>query len=137
MTVTKPAKADKGSWRAQRGAVEAVVEGRHGDPFAVLGMQGGDGSPLVVRVFHPTAGRVQVLDGALVVADLERTDEAGFYEGAVAGRASRFPYRLRLGIGGREARGLAELPFRGGKIAADGSGIAQGKVRGGSDRRRR
>ncbi len=96
MKVTKRATADTGSWRAERGAVEAVVEGRHGDPFAVLGMQGGDGRPLVVRVFHPTAGRVQVVDGDEVVADLERTDDTGFYEGVVAGRTSRFPYRLRL-----------------------------------------
>ena len=96
MKATRPETKDKASWRAERGAVAAVVEGRHGDPFAVLGMQGGDGAPLVVRVFHPTAGRVQVLDGDKVAADLERTDDTGFYEGVVEGRQGRFPYRLRL-----------------------------------------
>ncbi len=96
MKATRPETRDKGSWRAERGAVAAVVEGRHGDPFAVLGMQGGGGAPVVVRVFHPTAGRVQVLDGDKVAADLERTDDTGFYEGVIEGRQSRFPYRLRL-----------------------------------------
>jgi 1,4-alpha-glucan branching enzyme len=40
--------------------VEAIVRGRHGDPFGVLGMHGGDGKPVYVCVFAPQAAEVAV-----------------------------------------------------------------------------
>ena len=49
--------------RADPDAVQAIVDGRHGDPFAVLGMHGGGDRPLVVRTFQPGALAVRVLRG--------------------------------------------------------------------------
>ena len=42
-------------------AVEAIVRGRHADPFAVLGMHGGGDRPVTVSVFAPPAAEVEVL----------------------------------------------------------------------------
>ncbi len=80
------------AWRLAQAAVDAIVEGRHGDPFAVLGMHG-TGSDIVIRAFVPGAEHVSALarDGA-VLADLEMRHPAGFFEGR-APRRDR--YRLR------------------------------------------
>src|SRR5919202_5253216 len=76
--------------------IAAIVEARHSDPFAVLGMHetGGD---VVVRVFLPWAGRVEVIDARSgdAVATLPKLHEAGFFAGPIAGRRQRFLYRLR------------------------------------------
>ncbi len=45
-------------------AVEALVRGDHGDPFALLGMHEAPGGGLVVRTFQPRAGRVWLIDAA-------------------------------------------------------------------------
>ncbi|WP_135467938.1 1,4-alpha-glucan branching protein GlgB [Crenalkalicoccus roseus] len=71
-------------------AVEALVAGRHGDPFALLGPHGEE-----VRSFQPGARGVSVLareDGA-ELGRLERVHPAGLFAGRVARRA---PYRLRI-----------------------------------------
>jgi 1,4-alpha-glucan branching enzyme len=79
-----------------RDMVAAIVEGRHGDPFAVLGMQHAAGG-LVVRAFLPWARWVKVVDAASsdVVAELPRRDPAGLFAGPIPGRSDRFRYRLR------------------------------------------
>jgi 1,4-alpha-glucan branching enzyme len=61
--------------------VEAIVAGRHGNPFAVLGLHEA-GSALVARCFIPNAETVTVLamDGS-ELGDLQRRHEAGFFEG--------------------------------------------------------
>jgi 1,4-alpha-glucan branching enzyme len=75
-----------------RSAIEAIVEGRHGDPFAVLGPHEVDAA-IVVRAFVPGADRVDAVtpDGGLL-APLARLHAAGLFEGAIPGRS---PYRLR------------------------------------------
>ncbi len=79
-------------------AAEAVVTGRHADPFAVLGMKGGDGRPLTVRHFAPHAEAVTLLDGAgAKVAEMERTHPDGLFV-AVVDREP-FPYRYQLRSG--------------------------------------
>jgi 1,4-alpha-glucan branching enzyme len=92
--------------------IEAVVRGNHGNPFVVLGMQGGEGKPVAVNTFTPQAGEVQVLDAATgeVVAELKRVHPEGFFSGYVEGRTDRFPYRLRL-IAGDHVWEM-EDPFR-------------------------
>jgi 1,4-alpha-glucan branching enzyme len=82
--------------RAHPDAVTAIVEGRHGDPFAVLGMHGGGDAPLVVRTFQPGARAVRVLRGEALAAELEMTHPAGFFEGPILHRRERFPYRLNV-----------------------------------------
>jgi len=65
-----------------RDEIRAVVEGRHGDPFAILGPHR-VGGHLVIRAFLPGADRVAVLAGS-TETPLERIDDAGLFEGIVA-----------------------------------------------------
>jgi 1,4-alpha-glucan branching enzyme len=83
--------------RADSDAVTALIEGRHGDPFALLGMHGGGDEPLVVRTFQPGARAVRVLTGERIVTELEQTHPVGFFEGPIPRHRERFPYRLRVG----------------------------------------
>ncbi|MBX6366769.1 MAG: 1,4-alpha-glucan branching enzyme, partial [Rhodospirillales bacterium] len=79
------------------GAILAIVEARHGDPFGFLGLHE-DEDGLVLRTFQPWAEHVEVLDRATgeVVADLPRVHSAGFFAGPLpSSRRRRFPYRLR------------------------------------------
>ena len=75
------------------GAIDAIVNARHGDPFAVLGPH--DGS---VRAFIPGADTVAVVDRdtGLVAGELQRVHPAGFFAGTVGAQG---PYRLRIGQG--------------------------------------
>ncbi|WP_019998031.1 1,4-alpha-glucan branching protein GlgB [Aureimonas ureilytica] len=63
----------------------ALAQGRHENPFAVLGPhRTGDGSA-VVRVFRPGAERAEVIDRkGQVLADLERGEVDGLFSGVVA-----------------------------------------------------
>jgi 1,4-alpha-glucan branching enzyme len=60
-------------------AIEALVHGRHGDPFSVLGRHGSE-----LRCLAPGALGVEAIgaDGA-VLARLERRHEAGFFVGTL------------------------------------------------------
>jgi 1,4-alpha-glucan branching enzyme len=96
-----------------RDMVAAIVEGRHGDPFAVLGMQHAAGG-LVVRAFLPWARWVKVIDAASgeAVAELPRQDAAGLFAGPILGRSERFRYRLRAegGLGEAEFEDIYRFP---------------------------
>ena len=83
-------------WRAHEGDVAAFLGARHGDPFAVLGLHETAAGP-VIRAFVPHAERLTAVDErGGTIADLDRRDGAGFFEGLVTtGRNDRFPYRLR------------------------------------------
>jgi 1,4-alpha-glucan branching enzyme len=72
------------------GAVEALVAGRHGDPFALLGPHDGE-----VRVFAPGAEAVQLAarDGQ-EVAWLERRHGAGFFAGGPLPRHQHYLLRI-------------------------------------------
>src|SRR5512137_1588756 len=72
--------------------VAAIVEGRHADPFAVLGPHE-VGGVCVVRAFVPGATRVDALapDGA-VLTRLAARHPAGLFEGTLARREK---YRLQ------------------------------------------
>ena len=75
-----------------REAIRAIVEGRHGDPFAVLGPHAIDGGTYV-RVFLPASDSVALIgpDGASLGA-LDRVDD-GFWSGQ---QGAPGPYRLRV-----------------------------------------
>jgi 1,4-alpha-glucan branching enzyme len=74
------------------GTIDAIVEGRCTDPFAVLGLHETDGA-LVVRAFVPGAETVDaVTRSGDLLAHLTRLHPGGYFEGEVPKRAS---YRLR------------------------------------------
>jgi 1,4-alpha-glucan branching enzyme len=70
-------------WKTSTPEIEAIVAGRHGDPFAVLGLHQQAGT-WVARAFVPGAEEVEVLDERdRPLARLERRHDAGFFEGPV------------------------------------------------------
>lgn len=82
--------------------IDALVQGRNDDPFALLGLHT-DGGQAIIRVFAPDAQAVSVIDaGGNPVAPLTRRHPAGFFAGPVPARDGRFTYRLRLSAEGRE-----------------------------------
>ncbi|MEQ8207702.1 MAG: alpha-amylase family glycosyl hydrolase, partial [Woeseia sp.] len=72
----------------------AIIEGRHGDPFSVLGMHNvADGR--VVRTFQPQASSIELLDrNGAVLASMQRVHPAGLFEASFPPRLRR--YRLRI-----------------------------------------
>ena len=100
------------AWQPDEAAIAALVEGRHGDPFAILGMHSAPGAPLTVRVFWPGADSVAVLDAKTGkrVAELEKLHADGFFAGPIPGRRNPFPYRLRFSTG--DVTWEADDPYR-------------------------
>ena len=91
-----------------RGAVLAIVEGRHGDPFAVLGAHEQDGTTWI-RVFLPGSDGVTLLDcHGQEAGTLTRLDGAGFWSGPLIGTPGS--YRLRVQTHGITYE--AEDPYR-------------------------
>ncbi|MEM6574101.1 MAG: 1,4-alpha-glucan branching protein GlgB [Pseudomonadota bacterium] len=74
-------------------ALQALIEGRHGDPFSVLGPHQREGQ-WVVTTFQPQSVQVELLglDGA-VLALMDRLHPAGLFEATLPPRRRR--YRLR------------------------------------------
>ncbi len=83
--------------------IAAIIEARHDDPFAFLGMhQTSDG--VVVRAMLPAATTMAVVDVATgAVAGIgARVHPAGFFVAVLADRQQPFRYRLRALIGAVE-----------------------------------
>jgi len=76
------------------GAIEAIVQARHGDPFAVLGPHD-TAEGCSVRTFLPGAEGATVIDRATgqVLGALQRLHPAGFWAGTIP---ARVPYVLRF-----------------------------------------
>lgn len=88
-------------WEAESSQVEAIIAGRHDNPFGVLGLQN-VGGQWVARAFIPYAERVEVFN--LVgdaVGELQKRHPAGFFEGLV-NVASRQPIRYHASNPGGE-----------------------------------
>ncbi|MEJ6781312.1 1,4-alpha-glucan branching protein GlgB [Aminobacter sp. Piv2-1] len=87
--------------RAAEGDIEAIVNGTHGDPFAVLGPQETD-KGFVARCFIPHAETVtaHTLQGK-ACGELERKGDAGFFEGKLSIR-KRQPLRYSARNAGGE-----------------------------------
>jgi 1,4-alpha-glucan branching enzyme len=82
-------------------AVAAIVEGRHGDPFGVLGphrVQTSGGSALAVRAFWPGVQEAWVVVQG-EAAPMQRLHAEGFFEAVLQGRDASIAYRLRLKTG--------------------------------------
>jgi len=81
--------------------VEAIVAGRHDDPFAFLGMHKASAG-IYVRAMLPDAEEMAVIDTATgdVAARGERIHPAGFFVASMPDRKAPFRYRLRVSWGG-------------------------------------
>ncbi len=77
------------------GALHAILEARHGDPFSVLGMHQA-GEQLVVRVIRPDARALTVRDVDHPERSWEawRLREEGFFEAVLEDASERFRYEL-------------------------------------------
>lgn len=78
-----------------RGAIQALLEGRHDDPFSLLGVHAGpEGS--FARVWLPGAGEATAfaLDGQ-ELGELKPIDARGLFEGVIAGGPQPVKYRAR------------------------------------------
>lgn len=83
-----------------REVIETLVQGKHADPFAVLGphvFQQKAGSGVAIRVFLPEVEKVTVVpqEGGLPAQPMTRIHPDGLFEAVFAGRQEVFPYRLR------------------------------------------
>ena len=79
--------------------IDAIVNGHHGDVFAVLGLHARPSKTgLLVRAMLPGASSVEVIAcaGNRKVATLNQIHEAGLFEGDVPRRKNKFAYRLRV-----------------------------------------
>jgi 1,4-alpha-glucan branching enzyme len=76
------------------GAIEALVDARHGDPFGLLGPHD-CAEGCAVRSFQPGALAVEVIarEGGGALGSLALVHPAGFWSGLIA---ARMPYRLRI-----------------------------------------
>jgi len=79
--------------------VEALVAGRHPDPFAVLGphvCREGGATAVAIRAFLPGAVAAEVRPGepGLLTREMERLHPDGVFEATFPGRAAPFRYRL-------------------------------------------
>jgi 1,4-alpha-glucan branching enzyme len=93
---------------------QAICQGRHGDPFAVLGPHTGpDGNPWV-RAFLPGAASAVVAAGARAWP-LKLRDGAGLWEGPV-GAPGLYQLRVRWQDG---SESLIEDPYRFGPVLGD------------------
>jgi 1,4-alpha-glucan branching enzyme len=81
--------------------VEAIVAGRHGDPFAFLGMHAASAG-VYVRALLPEAEEMAVVDAAqgTLAAPGERLHPAGLFVASMPERHDPFRYRLRVLRGG-------------------------------------
>jgi 1,4-alpha-glucan branching enzyme len=81
----------------EQSQVSALLEARHGDPFAALGLHADASGRLWLRALLPGAQAVRVVEpgsGKAIVALAER--EPGFFEAAIPRRRKRFDYRLKV-----------------------------------------
>ncbi|MDY0959708.1 MULTISPECIES: 1,4-alpha-glucan branching protein GlgB [unclassified Sphingomonas] len=78
-----------------RAALDALVEGRNADPFALLGPHEGPGGTFL-RALVPGAETVTVFDlSGKSLGDLESVDARGLFEGAVDGPVQPVKYHAR------------------------------------------
>lgn len=101
--------------------IKLIVDGKHADPFSVLGMHEtgtAESSEVEVRAFLPEAEIAWVLDHEQdSVLPMEKIDEHGFFCAAVQGRAP-FAYRIRLKKYNGQVREFND-PYSFGQVLSD------------------
>jgi 1,4-alpha-glucan branching enzyme len=114
----RPAEAGLAA-RPDAGAIVAIAEGRHGDPFSVLGPHragASEDAPWAVRAFLPGARAAWALAGAAV--EMLRLHPEGFFEAVLPAGAGPGPYRLRVEWGDGRTDEI-EDPYRFGPVLSD------------------
>jgi 1,4-alpha-glucan branching enzyme len=89
------------AWRLDDlGAIEALAQGRHGDPFAILGPHA-VGPGTVLRVLRPGADSAEAFspDSGKTCGKLLRRHPDGFFEGLISKAKTPPRYRLRFSRG--------------------------------------
>lgn len=84
-------------------AIEAILRGEWGDPFAVLGPhQDGPNGEATLRLFLPDAQSVKVIDAASgeIICSLDKVHPAGFWVGARTSEQSFGHYRFSAAMPG-------------------------------------
>ena len=70
-------------WKTSNAEIDAIVAGRHGDPFRVLGLHQ-LGKSWIVRAFVPGAMSLEAMNsGGKSLGQIHRRHEAGFFEGPI------------------------------------------------------
>ncbi|MGR3806735.1 1,4-alpha-glucan branching protein GlgB [Pasteurella testudinis] len=98
--------------------IEALLGGRHSDPFAVLGMHETDNG-IEVRVLMPDASRVSIIDkeSQQEIVEMECLHEDGFFAAVMPDRHDFFTYQLNV-LWGHENQ-ILEDPYRFRPILSD------------------
>ncbi|HWC62853.1 MAG TPA: hypothetical protein VG501_04460, partial [Rhizomicrobium sp.] len=78
-----------------RGALDALLEGRHQDPFSLFGVHAGPGGTFA-RVWIPGAERVEAHDLAgRWLGRLKPADPRGLFEGRISGPPKPVRYKAQ------------------------------------------
>jgi 1,4-alpha-glucan branching enzyme len=81
------------------GAIRALADGAHSNPFAILGVHR-TGKGRTVRTLQPQAKAVSLIDTTgKVLAPMERIHERGIYAAAMPPRLRRYRFRIELSGG--------------------------------------
>jgi 1,4-alpha-glucan branching enzyme len=76
--------------------IRALAEGRHGDPFAILGVHATTGGR-IVRTLQPQASAVALIDArGKLRCELERVHENGVFAAAMPARIRHYLFRITL-----------------------------------------
>ena len=101
-------------------SVRALDEGRHVDPFAVLGQHEAQGGQRIVRAWLPGAREAWVVDAGTGyrLTALEQQDASPLWIAVVPRRRRPFAYRLRVDWGSGVMHDLAD-PYSFGSLIGD------------------
>ncbi|MBE2894585.1 1,4-alpha-glucan branching protein GlgB [Spirabiliibacterium falconis] len=91
--------------------IDALLNGKHSDPFSVLGMHETDNG-IEIRVLMPDASSVTIIDkeSQTDIVDMERLHDDGFFAVIIPKRHDFFAYQLNVHWG-HESQ-LVEDPYR-------------------------
>ncbi len=85
--------------KKNKDAYAALMRGRHGDPFGVLGVHQA-GSSRIVRTLQPHAERVEIIDSqGTVLAEMERVHPDGIFAALMPPRLRHYRLRLTTTVG--------------------------------------
>ena len=97
-------------------AFDAIGAARHSDPFAILGPHLAGGA-LLVRAFHPSAERAEVVHAG-GVTPMARVHASGVFEARFPDTSAVFDYRLRVAYPGGHTAEIDD-PYRYGRVITE------------------